>query len=201
MHEVVGTPGHLLFADALSNSSITLLKDSAGLLPLTPNTGKKVLVTGSGKRRPRRWGRTSPPAVSSPRSTGSSPSPAQIQQAVAAAKASDLVLVTTFNAWGSPAQLQLVNALQLSGTPLIVYAVGTPYDIAYFPSVSTFLTGYDYQPVSHHAAVRAMFGEIQTSGKLPVTIREPPPSTKVLYAFGYGLRLQKSASAQRRSSP
>ena len=77
----------------------------------------------------------------------------------------------------------------------------TPYDIAYFPGASTFITGYDYQPVSLHALVRALFGEIQTSGKLPVTIREPPPSTKVLYPFGYGLRLQKSASGQRRSSP
>ncbi len=42
-----------------------------------------------------------------------------------------------------------------------------------------------------------MFGETQTAGKLPVTITEPPPSTKVLYPFGYGLRLQKSASGQR----
>ena len=41
--------------------------------------------------------------------TGSSPSPTQIQSAVAAAQASDLVLVTTFNAWGSPSQVQLVN--------------------------------------------------------------------------------------------
>jgi beta-N-acetylhexosaminidase len=203
VNKVVGTPGHLLFANALSNGSITLLKNSAGLLPLAPNTGKKVLVTGFGQTTTSTLGQdfVSRGWVAQVMSTGSSPSPAQIQAAVAAAKTSDLVLVTTFNAWGSPAQIQLVNALQLSGTPMIVYAVGTPYDIAYFPTVSTFITGYDYQPVSHDAAVRAMFGEIQTQGKLPVTIRETPPSTKVLYPFGYGLRLQKAASGQRRSSP
>lgn len=201
--KVVGTPGHRLFANALSNSSITLLKNSGGVLPVAPSAGKKVLVTGFGTTTTATIGEdfVSRGWVAQVLSTGSSPSPAQIQAAVAAAKKNDLVLVTTFNAWGSPAQIQLVNALQLSGTPMIVYAVGTPYDIAYFPSVSTFITGYDYQPVSHDAAVRAMFGEFQTRGKLPVTIREPAPSTKVLYPFGFGLRLQNAASGQRRSSP
>ena len=201
--KVVGTPAHLAFADSVSNRSITLLKNSAGLLPLTPNTGKKVLVTGFGQTTTATLGQdlVARGWVAQVMDTGSSPSPAQIQTAVAAAQASDLVLVTTFNAWGSPQQVQLVNALQLSGTPMIVYAVGTPYDIAYFPTVSTFITGYDYQPVSHDAAVRAMFGEIQTEGRLPVTIAEPPPSTKVLYPFGFGLRLQKVESGQRRSSP
>jgi beta-N-acetylhexosaminidase len=70
---------------------------------------------------------------------------------------------------------------------MIVYAVGTPYDIAYFPTVGTFITSYDYQPVSHDAAVRAMFDEIEPAGKLPVTVTETPPSTKVLYPFGYGI--------------
>ena len=187
--KVVGIPAHLAFADSVSNRSITLLKNSAGLLPLTPNTGKKVLVTGFGQTTTATLGQdlVARGWVAQVMDTGSSPSPTQIQSAVAAAQASDLVLVTTFNAWGSPSQVQLVNALQLSGTPMIVYAVGTPYDIAYFPTVGTFITSYDYQPVSHDAAARAMFGEIEPAGKLPVTITETPPSTKVLYPFGYGI--------------
>ena len=201
--KAVGTPGHLLFATALSNSSITLVKNGAGLLPLTANSGNKVLVTGFGEVTTATLGQDLGARGLVPQvlDTGYSPSPTQIDAAVAAAKASDLVVLSTFNAWGSPSQLQLVNALLLSGTPVVVAAVGTPYDIAYFPSASTFITSYDYQPVSLHALVRAMFGEIQTRGRLPVTIREPSPSTKVLYPFGYGLRLQNSASGQRRSSP
>ena len=203
VNKVVGTPQHLAEAEDISNRSITLLKNSAGLLPLTPNTGKKVLVTGFGQTTTATLGQdlVARGWVAQVMDTGSSPAPAQIQAAVAAAKASDLVLLTTFNAWGSPSQIQLVDALQLSGTPMIVYAVGTPYDIAYFPTVGTFITSYDYQPVSHDAAVRAMFGQIQTEGRLPVTIAEPPPSTKVLYPFGFGLRLQKMESGQRHSSP
>jgi len=191
--KVVGTPQHLAAAEDISNRSITLLKNSAGLLPLARNTGKKVLVTGFGETTTATLGQdlASRGLVPQVLATGSNPSPTQIEQAVAAAKASDLVLLTTFNAWSSPSQLQLVNALLLSGAPVIVYAVGTPYDIAYFPSASTFITGYDYQPVSHHAAVRAMFGEIPITGKLPVTIRAPAPSTKVLYPFGYGIGLPR----------
>jgi hypothetical protein len=34
-----------------------------------------------------------------------------------------------------------------------------------------------------------LFGEIDSRGKLPVTITDAPPSTKVLYPYGYGLSL------------
>lgn len=47
----------------------------------------------------------------------------------------------------------------------------------------------DYQPVSLNALVGAVFGEFSPSGRLPVTVRQPPPSTAVLYPFGFGLGL------------
>jgi hypothetical protein len=34
----------------------------------------------------------------------------------------------------------------------------------------------------------ALFGDVHPSGKLPVTITKPPPSTEVVYPFGFGLR-------------
>jgi beta-N-acetylhexosaminidase len=201
--KIVGTPGHLLFANSLSNGSITLLRDDAPQsLPL-PGGGRKVLVTGFGQTTTATLGAdiAARGDATEVLDTGSSPTQAQITRAVADAGQSDLVVVSTFNAWSSPTQIQLVNALIQTGKPVVVAAVGTPYDIAYLPNAHTFITSLDYQPVSLHALVRAMFGEIPTLGKLPVTIREPAPSTKVLYPFGYGLRLQKSASGQRRSSP
>jgi beta-N-acetylhexosaminidase len=82
-----------------------------------------------------------------------------------------------------------VNQLLATGKPVIVAAVGTPYDIAYFPNASTFITSYDFQPVSLHPLVKVLFGELQPRGKLPVTIIKPPPSTEVLYPFGFHLRL------------
>jgi beta-N-acetylhexosaminidase len=187
--KVVGIPEHLAVATDVSEKSITLLRNGAGLLPLAPNTGKKVLVTGFGQTTTATLGAdiNARGLVASVLDTGYSPTQAQIAQAVSQAQASDLVVLSTFNAWGSPTQIQLVNQILQTGKPVVVAAVGTPYDVAYFPSAQTFITSLDYQPVSLHALVRAMFGEIQPTGKLPVTITEPPPSTKVLYPFGYGI--------------
>lgn len=37
------------------------------------------------------------------------------------------------------------------------------------------------------ALVQALFGEIDPSGKPPVTVRRAPPKKGVLYPFGYGI--------------
>jgi beta-N-acetylhexosaminidase len=190
--QVVGTVQHLATANLIAQRSITLVKNSAHVLPLTAGSGQKVLVTGFGQTTTATLGQGIANHGLTPTvmNTGSDPTPAQIASAVAAAQQNDLVVVSTFNAWSASGQVNLVNALIQTGKPVIVAAVGTPYDIAYFPSASTFITSYDYQPVSLGPLVDVMFGVRQPTGKLPVTIRQPAPSKKVLYPFGYGLRLK-----------
>jgi beta-N-acetylhexosaminidase len=188
---VVGTPQHKAVANTVAQRSIILLKNSAGLLPLQANSGKKALVTGFGTTTTATIGldMSKNGVAAQVLATGFNPTSAQIASAVAAAQQSDLLLDSTFNAWtpGSPGQINLYNALVATGKPVIVAAVGTPYDAAYLPGVSTFITSVDYQPVSLHALVQAIFGQLNPIGKLPVTITQPPPSTAVLYPFGFGL--------------
>jgi beta-N-acetylhexosaminidase len=188
---VVGTPRHKAVANTVAQRSIILLKNSAGLLPLQANSGKKVLITGFGQTTTATLGQdiTGNGLATQIVPTGSNPTSAQIASAVAAAQQNDIVVDSTFNAWipGSPGQINLFNALLATGKPVIVAAVGTPYDIAYLPSASTFITSVDYQPVSLKALVQAMFGQLNPTGKLPVTITPPPPSKTVLYPFGFGL--------------
>jgi beta-N-acetylhexosaminidase len=121
--------------------------------------------------------------------TGFAPSSEAIAEAVAAAERSDLVVVSTFNLWtpGVPGQIELVDALLATGKPVIVAAVGTPYDVAYLPAAPTFVTSLDYQPVSLEAMTAALFGEFGPGGKLPVTVRRPAPEKGVLYPFGFGI--------------
>jgi beta-N-acetylhexosaminidase len=121
--------------------------------------------------------------------TGSNPTAAQIAAAVAAAEQNDIVVDSTFNAWnpGSPGQINLYKALVATGKPIVVAAVGTAYDVAYLPGVTTFITSVDYQPVSLHPLVQAIFGRLNPTGKLPVTVTQPPALKTVLYPFGYGL--------------
>jgi beta-N-acetylhexosaminidase len=188
---VVGTPAHEAVARTASNRSVVLVRNSAGVLPLAAHTGKKVLITGFGQVTTATIGQDIGAQGLTPQvlATGSAPSGAMISSAVAAARQSDIVVVSTFNAWtpGTPGQLNLVGALLATGKPVVVAAVGTPYDIAYLPGATTFITSLDYQPVSLHALVRAIFGQVKPSGKLPVTITRPGRPRAVLYPFGYGL--------------
>jgi beta-N-acetylhexosaminidase len=188
---VVGTPQHEAVANTVAQRSIMLLKNSAGLLPLQANSGKNVLVTGFGQVTTATLGQDIAKFGVTPHvlATGSNPTSAQVAAAVAAAEQNDIVVDSTFNAWtpGAPGQINLYKALLATGKPVVVAAVGTPYDVAYLPGVSTFITSVDYQPVSLHALVQAIFGQLNPTGKLPVTITQPPPSKAVLYPFGYGL--------------
>jgi beta-N-acetylhexosaminidase len=188
---VVGTRAHLAFAQGIANGSITLLRNQSGLLPLHTTRGERVLVAGFGVTTTATLGQDLAAHHLVPQviDTGSDPDAAQIAQAVTAAGHSALVVADTFNAWEDPGQLQLVNALIASGTPVVVAAVGTPYDVAYLPGAQTFLTSYGYQPTSLKALVRVMLGKLSPNGRLPVTITSPPPSSHVLYPYGYGLSL------------
>ena len=112
-----------------------------------------------------------------------SPSPAVIAQAIAAAQAADVTVVTTYNAWGDTTQQNLLAALLVTGKPIVVASVGGPYDIAYFPSASTYVAAYDYQPVSVVALADVLTGAAKATGHLPVTIRTPDGS-RVLFPFG-----------------
>jgi beta-N-acetylhexosaminidase len=190
--EVVGTPQHLATADHISDRAVTLLKNDAGLLPLAPGSGKRTLVTGFGVTTTATIGQelAARGLATEVLSTGSNPSDTTIAQAAAAANRNELVVVTTSQAWNqalNPKQKDLVNALLQTGRPLIALAVREPYDIAYFTAASTYLVVYGFNPVSLRALVRVLFGEVNPSGKPPVTILAADDPARVLFPYGFGL--------------
>jgi len=198
--EVVGTPEHHAAAAEISDRTITLVKNEAGLLPLEPDTGRKVLVTGAG-------GYAGSAADQGDRSTlgslaaameefgvetevyetGTDPDASRRSTAVAKAQNSDLVVVTTNKAWTSEGQQRLVKELLATGRPVIVAAVRDPYDIAYFTEAETYLAAYGYKPVSMEALARVLFGAVNPTGRLPVTIPEAEDPNAALYPYGHGL--------------
>jgi beta-N-acetylhexosaminidase len=191
---VVGTPEHLATADAITDRTTTLVKNDQTTLPLSVG-GKKVLVAGYGV------GVTSTlagafdaqGATSTVRQTGTSPTDAQVADAVAAAQASDAVVVSTMKAWDTKVtdkrggQQKLVKALLATGKPVVVVATRDPYDIAYFTDAPTYLATYSYSPVAIDAVARVITGQVAPSGKLPVSIPVAGDPTRVLYPFGHGL--------------
>jgi beta-N-acetylhexosaminidase len=192
----VGTPAHAAAEQRVTDRTTTLVKNADAVLPLAAGD-RKVFVTG--------WGVVTTQtlaadiarrgATTSVLQTGLSPGQAQIDQAVARAAGSDLVVVTTNRAWdistaaghNGPGQMNLVKALVATGKPVVVAAVRDAYDIGYFPEAGTYLATYSYTPAALESLTRVLFGEISPSGRLPVDIPVAGRPGDVLYPYGYGL--------------
>ncbi|TDP97892.1 glycoside hydrolase family 3 protein [Labedaea rhizosphaerae] len=181
----VGAPAHMNTMASIAQKSITLLRNQDGVLPIAANSGKHVLVAG--------WGSTTTRTLTDAltakgltvqRFWTGNPSQATIDAAVAAAKANDLTVVTSYNAWGDTTQQSLINQLLATGKPVVVVSIGGPYDIAYYPSAPTYLATYGYQAVSMNALANTLTGT-EPTGKLPVTIRSADGTT-TLFKYGSG---------------
>ncbi|MEP7343030.1 MAG: glycoside hydrolase family 3 N-terminal domain-containing protein [Acidobacteriota bacterium] len=68
--------------------------------------------------------------------------------------------------------------------PLIVISFGNPYLLGTISDSPSYLLAYSPFPVSQRAAAKAVLGEIEISGKLPVSL----PG---LYSSGHGIRIEK----------
>jgi beta-N-acetylhexosaminidase len=184
----VGTPAQNAVAARAANDSITLVRNQNHVLPFASGTGKHVLVTGWGAGTTQTLADAiAAHGVTTQRVyTGSAPSAAARAAAVAAANTSDQVVVTTNNAWGDTGQQALVQALLGTGKPVVVVALGAPYDLAYFATAPTFVAAYGYQPATLTAVVADLFGA-QPRGHLPVTIRSTGAPSTVIASYGTGL--------------
>jgi len=67
---------------------------------------------------------------------------------------------------------------------VVVLSFGSPYFLRHFPAVDVYLCLYRGTVQAQEAAVKAIFGEIDVSGRLPVSI----PG---LFPVGHGITLQK----------
>jgi beta-N-acetylhexosaminidase len=64
----------------------------------------------------------------------------------------------------------LEEMLKTAGGKSIVLAMGNPYLAKDFPEVQNYLCTFSAAPVSEVSAAKALFGEIEIHGHLPVTI-------------------------------
>ena len=86
-------------------------------------------------------------------------------------------------------QPYVVETLAASGKPLALIALGNPYLLRSFPKVTAYLATFSTVPPSETAAVKALWGEIDIRGRLPVSI---PGSAQV--GDGIALRAARPAA-------
>jgi len=64
--------------------------------------------------------------------------------------------------------------------PLVYTSFGSPYVLTHLPGLPSYIVAYDTHAIAEMAAVRAITGEIEFRGKLPISL----PG---LYPIGHGL--------------
>ncbi|WP_046509112.1 glycoside hydrolase family 3 protein [Streptomyces odonnellii] len=197
LDRTVGTRAHLAAADRIAEHTTTLLVNEKGLLPLRPRRKKNLLVVGADPASPS--GTTGPPTTvlakaltelgftATALSTGTAPSAAQIEAAVAGAQGKDAVIVATYNVSATSSQRTLVSALAATGVPLVSVAIRNPYDIARLSGVTASLAAYSWTDVEVRAAARVIAGRVRPRGRLPVPVQHADDPALVLYPIGHGL--------------
>jgi beta-N-acetylhexosaminidase len=186
----VGTPEHLATVQQITDGTTTLVKNHRETLPLDPTEGDDALVTG--------WGVSTTATIASGleeggfdtdvAETGTNPSDEQIAEVVKLAKRQDVVVVVTNRATlaSQSGQARLVNRIERTGTPVVAAAVRDAYDVSEFKKVDGYVATYSYTPAALDSLTRVLLGELDPSGRLPVTV--PKPRGKgALYPYGHGL--------------
>jgi beta-N-acetylhexosaminidase len=179
---VIGCQEHLQLAQEVARKSITLVRDTARLLPLRVGADEKIAVA-----LPRPEDLT-PADTSSyvkpvladalrryhPRvdefSFAMNPAAEEIGTLSERLAKYDMVVLGTINATAHPTQAELVQKLIKQGTRMITVALRMPYDLATYPAAPTYVCTYSILPPAMEALAEALCGRIPFAGRLPVTI-------------------------------
>jgi beta-N-acetylhexosaminidase len=185
---VLGSAAHQLTARRIIESAITLAKNEGGVLPLRLSPDQKVLFVTVVDRN-EGW-RDGPPGRAffsgltkrHPRSTevlvSDRTGPAEFELIRKLAWMADVVIACTFVRVAafkgsidlSDGQVALLKHLAGTRKPLAFVSYGSPYVIDAVPELPTYVLGYEYYPAVEEAALRAVLGEIEFRGRLPVEV-------------------------------
>ncbi|MBE3582646.1 MAG: beta-N-acetylhexosaminidase [Limnochordaceae bacterium] len=179
----VATPTSQAVGLQIARRSITVVRNQAHVLPLKPGyTGKIVVIApqDAALTQVEELGSSSSTLGKALRSGAknvveylypvSGRSSIDVAAATRLARSADLVVVGTYRATQSSAQVDLVRSLLELDKPTVVVALREPYDILRFPEVKTYVATYGYTPVSLQALGDVLFGRVKPAGKLPVEI-------------------------------
>jgi beta-N-acetylhexosaminidase len=176
-------------ADEIGANAMTLVKNESKNLPLTKGAKATVLCITNGEDRffvgntftqaLRSAGLQTERIVIDERST-----PKEISEAIEKAKTSEIVIAGLFgrvrsgakNSVGLPdAGAQVLREVLQIKPDTIGVSFGNPYLLKSFPEMKTYVVAYGDMTSLQRAAARALSGEIDFMGKLPISIGENFP--------------------------
>jgi beta-N-acetylhexosaminidase len=204
---VVSAPETLKLAEEIAARAVTLVRDDARLLQredggagLRPGARLFNLAVTNGEDRNfisnpfvgqmARLGRRVETVVLDGRSTE-----AEVQNALERAAKADVVIASMYgrvrsgaaNSVGVPEQFaRALNTLLQRGRPVVGVSFGNPYLLQNFPALKTYVVAYGDMPSLQRAAARALAGQADFTGRLPISL----PG---LYPRGTGIQLKAAA--------
>jgi beta-N-acetylhexosaminidase len=199
---IVGSRDVPALATEIAEHAVTLVRDEDKLIPLKNlKPGARVFnlaVTNGDDRnwianafvsRLGRGGVKVETVVLDDRSTDQ-----DVQKAIERAKSADLVIASLYGRVRSGQALSVgvpeaggraLSALITAKAPIVGISFGNPYLLQSFPGLRTYLVAYGDMPSLQQAVARALLGEIDVTGKLPISL----PG---LYPRGTGIQVKRS---------
>jgi beta-N-acetylhexosaminidase len=185
---LLGSKEHQETAQKIIDSAITLVRDEKRVLPLKLDPNQKVLFisivdNGEGWRE-YQPGRTfytnllrrhrNATSVNISQET----SPAEFELIKKLAAFSDVVIVNAFIRIAAykgdvdltDGELGLLKTLSKSSKPFAFVMFGSPYLLTFVPELPTYVLAYEYYQGAEEAALKAVLGEIEFKGKLPIDL-------------------------------
>jgi beta-N-acetylhexosaminidase len=201
---IVDIPEHTRIAEDVASRSITLAQDRMSIVPLTRDSTKNILAITYADPSDLVAGRSFNsilterlPDAATVR-VDSRTSDMEYAALAAQADSADLLLVSVYvsprefagTIGAQQAFSQFVEKTALSGKPIIVISLGSPYLLSAFPSVSSYLLAWGGSPVSQRAAALAVLGEREINGRLPISLQPALP-------FGAGIHRAQTGNSNK----
>ncbi|MFC2167433.1 glycoside hydrolase family 3 N-terminal domain-containing protein [Acidobacteriota bacterium] len=193
----VATEENLQWAERVLEQSMTLVIDTSNVLPLIPNKKLAVFSLSSdpddyyaGRPFIQEIKKRKPEVLEfyAEASTGTE----YFEEALKKAGDVDVLVVALFSSLRSgkgsiglnERQVELIHKIVTKKIPVLVISFGSPYYLRHFPDVNAYLCAYRPSPQAQRMAAKAVFGEIDIRGNLPVSI----PGC---FPVGHGIQLPR----------
>ncbi len=200
----INNSGNNRLAKKIAEQSITLIKNDAGVIPLDLSKYEKIscvtVTDGDGNETAtffqhllsRRLGDINSLLITNKTKQRG------FSSAISSLKNSDLILIPVFMEVKEQKgeeklrkeQLRFIKKVLSLKAPVILISFKNPYLLSSFPITRTYLNTYSYTLPSQQACLKALLGETNITGRLPVSI----PDTK--YHIGYGIKLDSTLSTK-----
>jgi len=200
IRRLVAPQANLDLAAKALKSAVTLVRNEGGVLPLAAAPERLTVLSLSSDLGDYYAGqgfvaemRKRFPAAAAFYADGDTGSEA-LDEAFAQASGADTVVFALFSRLSDrkgsvdldPRHIELIRKLAAlpDGPKIAAVSFGSPYFLRHFPEVDAYVCLYKNTPDTQAIAARALAGEMDLAGKLPVSIPD-------LYPVGHGLELKK----------